>query len=166
MKTKELAFTLSLALMLALLAAVPVSAGEPVIETGTYDNLWMPFDPSLCPGFVVWDHEVGTYRTTYYYDNEGNPLRVDTHYKGIDHLYNETNPDVVLSGKYSGTILYDVRTGELDASGLPLHITIPGHGTVLVRAGRWTPWPDVHAGKDSLGDPQDVEQFCSYLAGN
>jgi hypothetical protein len=56
-------------------------------------------------------------------------------------------------------------TGELFETGVPYHITVPGYGTVLVRAGRW--FGDGHlAGKDSLDDPQDVAQLCALLAGD
>lgn len=158
---------LPLVLVLALLIAVPVSAGPPVIETGEFDIDFVPFDPSPCPGIEIHDPEVATYRMTSFFDNQGNLVRVRTHYIGVDHLYNPLNPDVVLTGSFSGSQEFDLRTGEESVSGLPFHITVPGYGTVLVRAGRWSVYPSGHlAGKDSLFDPEDMEQLCSLLAGD
>jgi hypothetical protein len=169
MKTIRSAFVLSLGLVLALLVALPVAAAPPVVETGTYDHIWNPFGEfrdGICPGIEVLDHEVGAYRTTSFYDNEGNLLRVQTKYVGTDNLYNPANPGVVLSGHYAASTEYDARTGEVTGQGVPIHVTVPGYGTVMLRAGRWSPWPDHTAGKDSYASSTDLEQLCSCLAGN
>ena len=68
---------LLLALAFSLLLAVPASADPPLIETGTWEDVYMPFDPQVCPGIEVWDHEVLTYRQTTYFDNESNVAVVD-----------------------------------------------------------------------------------------
>jgi hypothetical protein len=162
-------FVLPLALAFALLVAVPVSAAPPVIVTGTFEvDYPVELDPWPCPGIEIWDHEVGTYRLTSYFDNEGNLLRIQAHYLGVDNFYNPANPDIVLSGHFSGTGEIDPNTEELMLiRGAPYHITVPGYGTVLVRAGRWLQYPNGQvAGKNSLLDPKDVAQFCSLLAGD
>lgn len=165
MKTTRI--TVALAFVLMLLVAIPVSAAAPIVETGTYEQDYMPFGPSLCPGIEVWDHEVGTYRMAAFYDNKGNLLEVRTKYSGTDNFYNPANPGVVLSGDYAGTIVYDARTGRTYGYGLAAHITMPGYGTVLLRAGNWSAFHDEQrAGKDSFDSAEDMEQFCSYLAGN
>jgi hypothetical protein len=159
---------LLLALALAFLATVSVSAAPPIIETGTFEDNYMPFDPPLCPGIEVWDHEVATYRQTVFLDNEGNVKSVRLHFVGTDTFYNPENPGVELSGQFSATAEVDLQTGELvNARGLPVHITIPGYGTALVRAGFWSRYPNGHlGGKDSFEDPDDIAAFCSYLAGD
>ena len=83
-------------------------------------------------------------------------------------FYNPDNPGVVLSGKFSATAEVDLQTGEfVNGRGLPVHITIPGYGTALVRAGFWSHYPHGHlAGKDSFEDPEDLAAFCSYLSGD
>ena len=88
--------------------------------------------------------------------------------QGEDNFYNPRNPDVVLSGKFTVTIEIDPLTGVIQARGVPVHITVPGYGAVMLRAGLWTSYyPDMHfAGKNSFTDPKDVAAFCSLLAGN
>ena len=163
---KKLA-VLFLVLLLVLLAAVPVYAAAPVIEIGTFDGHYMPPDYQLCPGLEVWDHEVLTFRQTTYFDKEGNVASIKIHFVGTDTYYNPDKPGVELSGHFSATTEVDLQTGEfIHASGIPVHITVPGYGTVLVRAGLWSRYPNSHfAGKDSFDDPKDIAAFCSLLAG-
>jgi hypothetical protein len=163
-KTARIAVLLALALML--LAAVPVSAAPPVVVTEEAEINY-PLTHQPCPGFQVWDHEFYTLVTTSYYDGEGVLRRQNLHASGIDNFYNPDNPDRVLSGRFFANGKYDERTGEWYIVGVPFHITVPGYGTVLVRAGRWSGFEEDHlAGKDSFLSPKDMEQFCSYLAGN
>jgi hypothetical protein len=159
---------LLLALALALLLAVPVSADGPVVYTGTWEDDYIPEAYQVCPGMELRDHEVLTYRETHYFDNEGNLTSIKIHFLGTDNWYNPQNPGVELSGSFSATTEVDLQTGEyINAHGLPVHITIPGYGTALVRAGFWSRYPNSHlAGKDSFEDPDDIAAFCSYLAGD
>ena len=87
---------------------------------------------------------------------------------GTDTYHNPENPGVELSGHFSATTEVDLQTGEyINASGIPVHITVPGYGTVLVRAGLSSRYPNSHfAGKDSFDDPKDIAAFCSLLAGS
>jgi hypothetical protein len=158
------AVVLPLALTLFLLLAIPVAAAPPVVETGTFEDDYVPWDPSPCPGIVVRDHEVGTYRLTTFFDNTGNPVRFQWYIEGFDNLYNPANPDVVLSGHFVHNVQFDARAGAESHTGIPIHITAPGYGTVMVLAGRWSQFPNGHlAGKDSFNSPTDMAQFCSLL---
>jgi hypothetical protein len=87
---------------------------------------------------------------------------------GIDNFYNTDNPGVELSGNFVVNLESDPDFNLLSVTGVPDHITAPGYGTVLVRAGgQWAIDPDGHiAGKDPFIDPKDVEQFCSIMAGD
>ena len=163
-----LALALAFSLLVAVPAfAVPASAAPPLIETGEYDYHHMSPAFQVCPGIEVWDHEVGIYRQTTYFDKAGNVTGIKIHFSGMDHFYNPENPDVALSGRYSGSVDIDLETGEyIHGRGLPVHIVVPGYGTVLVRAGLWARYPDVHlAGVDSTEDPEGVAAFCALLAG-
>lgn len=156
-------------MMLVLLAIIParaVSAKAPVGESGSMDLNYL-IEPLLCLGIEVWDHEVLTYHQTTYFDNQGNPTIIKVLYQGVDNFYNPLKPDLVLSGKFTGTIEFDPYTGAaIRAFGLPVHINLPGNGTVLLRAGLWGSYPDLHlAGKDSSNDPKDIGLFCSLMAG-
>ena len=158
-------FALLLALAFVLLLAVPVSATPPVVETVSAEDDYVAFDNDPCPGLVIRDHEVYTYTKTSYFDDQGNLVRTQIHAVGTDNLYNPMNPDVVLSGHFVHNFLIDERTGEQTDFGIPYHITVPGYGTVFVEAGRWFP-DGRRVGKQSSGDPKDMEQFCSLLAGD
>lgn len=167
MHVRRLSLNIALALLLALVAAAPVSAAPPVVEIieGDIDYL---VDIINCPDIEVWDHETYTIKITSYYDDQGVLLRAHQHFSGTDNLYNPANPGVVLTGHFAGSGNYNARTGIWYYSGLPFHITVPGYGTVMVRAGRWygPDYPYGHlAGKDSLLSPQDMEQLCSCLSG-
>ena len=166
-QTIKKAFAVPLVFVLVLLVALPVTAAPPVFETWPlYDESHLSFDRSLC-GFEVWDHEVATFQVKYFSDNQGNVQRIQMHVDGIDNFYNPANPNVVLSGKFVGTLVFDADWNVVSAQGVPYHITAPGYGTVMVRAGKWVVYPDSQiAGKNSLLDPKDVQQFCSILAGH
>jgi hypothetical protein len=159
---KRIRITLVLVVALMLLAVISVSAAPPSFETGTFELNYMPFVPSPCPNFDLTEHEVGTYRYIYYYDKQGNLLNIRAHYQGIDEWYNPAHPDVVLSGPFNGTILFDANWNVLSFTGLGTGIRVPGYGTVLQVAGRQIPggkW----VGKNSTVDPKDLEQICSML---
>jgi len=156
------------AIILVALAPVSVaSATPPVIENGIFDDDYkIEFQP--CPGIEVWDHEVLTYRQTAYFDDQGNVTRVKIHFIGTDTFHTPQNPGVELSGHFTATTEIDLQTGEfIHASGVPIKITVPGYGAVLVREGFWKRYPNDHqGGKDSFADPDDLAVFCSLLAGN
>ncbi len=158
------AVVLPLALTLFLLFAMPVFATPPVVYEGPYDETYPSF-LQPCPGFEIWDHEVLTWRETDYFDKQGNLERVHVHYSGTDTFFLPDNPDVTLTGKFVANYEFDLQTLiNIDYRGLPVHITIPGYGNVLMLAGRWSSFPyGHHAGLDTLDNPDDVHAFCSYL---
>jgi len=152
--------------VMMLVMVAPASAGPPEVITNEVENVYEPYDDTLCPGISISKHEIYTERLTFYYDNQGILKRVLGHVDGIDSFYNIANPGVVLSGHFVVNFELDADFNTLSVTGVPYHITAPGYGTVLVRAGLWESYPDGHiAGKDSLVDPKDVAQFCSILGG-
>ncbi len=160
-------FALLLALVLALVIVVPVSADPPDVQVVTAEENYLAFDHSICPDIAIWDRELYTLRFTSYFDNQGNLVRVTIHGSGIDHFYNPENPGFELTSQhFVGNLEVDLQTGAwVNGRGVPYHLTVPGFGTVLLRAGLWTVYPDGHiAGKDSETDPKDMAQFCSLLA--
>jgi hypothetical protein len=158
-------FVLLLVLMITLLVAIPVYAAPPEIITGGYvDDYVSP--TIICPGIEVRNHEVITYRLMLFFDEAGTWFKAESHFMGTDNYYTPSNPDLVLSGSFTAMYHWDARTGLESWTGVPYHITVPGLGTVMVRAGRFTGSQDHLAGKDSLLSPKDLEQFCSCLAGD
>jgi len=169
MRKMKLAVLFALAVIL--LAAVPVSAAKPEVIKWDYEDNSVWAD-ALC-GFPVGDHEVLTIRTTLYYDSKDKLVREEDLLQGVNIFYNWDNPGAELVAKTNVTIHVNFVTGEAYVTGVLGNLTLPGYGTVQMMAGRWD-WVLYHtdfegshlAGKDSLRSPQDVEQFCSYLAGN
>jgi hypothetical protein len=160
------AFVLPLVFVMMFVMVAPASAGPPDVNTYYIDET-SPYQDNPCPGVNIWKHEVYTVRETLYFDKQGYVKSINGHADGIDSFYNPANPDVVLSGHFVVNFEVDPQTGEyLRITGAYYHITAPGYGTVLVRAGLVIS-PNGHvAGKDSFVDPKDVGQFCSILAGN
>jgi hypothetical protein len=157
---KKIALSIVLWLTVFLVAS-PAAAVAPVVEDGVFAEN-RKIDQQPCPGIEVWDDEVATYTLTTFFDNKGNPVRMQIHATGIDKFYNPMNPAVVLSGHFVHNFWLDFRTGALTETGVPLHITVPGYGTVLVEAGRWFADGRV-VGKHSFSDASDMTQFCALL---
>lgn len=157
------AAVLPLALTLFLLLAMPVFATPPVVEEGASDETYVSF-LQPCPGYEIWDHEVLTWRATTYFDQYGEFERARIHYSGTDTFFLKGS-GVSLTGKFAGNNEGYDQNGELvNYRGMPVHITIPGYGNVLMMAGRWSTFPfGRHAGLDTLNNPADVAAFCSYL---
>jgi len=166
MKTKMIVL---LSLVFVLLLAVPVSAAPPVVYTGEIDEAFpIVFEDGSgpCPDFPVYDHNVGTWRFTEYYDNDGVLLKTILHVSGTDNLTNPRNPGVVLSGHYAGTEIYNVRTGEWMAPGTFWSITAPGYGTVLKEAGLYKTANGRLVGIHTSYDPAKMEVLCALLRAN
>lgn len=163
---KRRSYVLLLVLVFPLLFAAPVFAAPPVIEYGGFEEDSAVFDISPCD-FEVRNYEVVSFRMTSFFDTQGDLLRIKMHISGTDYIYNPAYPDAGLSGSFSGNAEVDLATGELVwASGVPWHITAPGYGTVLVRAGRWSVYPDGQlAGKNSFVIESDIAQLCAALSG-
>jgi hypothetical protein len=152
-------------LLLTLVAAVPVAAAPPVVDTGSFDEDFAD-DLPLCPGIVLRDHSVGTYRDTSYFDNQGKLLKYHHSWSGVDNLYNAANPNLVLSGHFSANYFYNAVTGEESAPGTFWSITVPGYGTVFKEAGLWKSRTDRLVGIHTSLDPEKMALLCSLLGGD
>jgi hypothetical protein len=156
---------LPLALVLALLLAVPVYADKPIVTTGDWDITWLVTDPPPCPGIDVWDRSVTTYRETSFFDNQDNLLRKETHMQGTDTLFSPQNPGVELTGPFSTISRYDALTGEEHLNGTGWHINVPGRGVVFLAAGHM--FPDGRfVGRSSWLEPDGWAEVCALLRGD
>ena len=142
--------------------ASPVLASAPVVEKHDV-VLNYPMSDQPCSNGEIWDYEVFTYTLTTFTDQQGNPQRISIHAVGTDNFYNPANPDLKLSGHFVHNFSVNLITGEVAEFGVPVHITVPGYGTVLVEAGRWFADGRI-VGKHSFTDTSDIAQFCSILA--
>lgn len=156
---------LPLALVLALVLVVPVTAAPPVVYTGEWDENYEITDPAPCSDFDVWDHTVGVYRDTYYYDGQGNLLRIHSHWSGTDTVYNPDN-GIEFSGRFSVNWWYDALTGEETYSGQAWNITAPGYGAILKENGHNDTATGQLVGQHDFSDPEALARFCAIMAGD
>jgi hypothetical protein len=159
---KKLAVLL-VVVLIAMAAVAPASAGKPIVETGDY-NLSNPIDPSPC-GFGIEDHVLGTWRSTYFYDNESNLLKVITVSVGTDNLQKTDDPTVVLTGHFTSIDTYNAVTDKGTASGTFLSINLPDYGKVLKIAGRLDFSTGRFVGVDTAS-PEAWALICAALAGD
>ena len=150
MKGKAFALVLLGAVALALVAAMPAFAEQPVVtETHLDRTRTIPAGPDFCPfPFVV--HTEGTLRTAVYSDGRTVTWAVDFHIA-------YTNP---ANGKSVGTVLAGPVIEEPNGDGTVTvtingndgHVTAPGQGTLWAEVGRL-----VYIA-DSSGTPLEVLQ--------
>lgn len=162
----KFAVVLPLALVLALLVAVPVSADKPVVTTGTWVEDWIVTDPAPCPDFDVWDHEVGVFRETRYFDKQGNLLRTHYHWSGTDTVYTLDFPGIEFTGRFSTSYWYDEYTGEETYSGQAWNITAPGYGVILKEVGHYDTATGKLVGQHDFSDPEALARFCTIMRGD
>jgi len=159
------AVILPLALVLAFLIALPVSAAPPVIETGSFTDDFLMEDPAPCPGIEIWDRQEGVYQDTYFFDNQGNLLRIHNHWLGSDTLYNPANPGVEFSGQFSFNHWYDALTGQDTYSGNAWNLTAPGYGGILKDVGHFDTATGQFVGRHDFSDPEALARFCAIMVG-
>jgi hypothetical protein len=158
---KRLAVVL-LVLLLTFVFAVPIYAAPPVITSGDFDVF--SDEEITCPGFTVRDHMVGKWRTTSFYDNQGQLREEFNHYVGTDNLYNKDNPSFVLSGHFSSHDNYNKLTGEYTWEGTSWSIKLPGYGMVIKQAGLYKDSTGRLVGIHTNFDPEAIARLCSLLA--
>jgi hypothetical protein len=134
MKNKRLlsGVIILVAVSLALVSAMTVSAAEPNTQAFHDENSGVVAD---CGGFLALaDYEIDG-RATTFFDNDGNPLRVQAHA-----VYNGT-----LTNSVTGLILRDpsrltltasLQEGTTTQAGLAFAITVPGEGIAMLDVGR------------------------------
>jgi hypothetical protein len=153
-----------LALMFLLLAAVPVYAAPPVIETGEINFDLPVYECSGSPGFLILDHAIGTFRSTSYYDKNGALLRTVVKSIGTDNLHKEGS-NVALTGHFTSIDTYNGDGARISTTGTFLSITIPPYGKVVQIAGRVDYVKGTFAGVDT-SSPETWAVICGALAGN
>ena len=159
-----------LAAMTGLLLAAPSYADKPQIvrEMTRFD-----FPIVDCDSFEVWTK--GWERDTYkwWYDEFGDPLRVQVKIQITEgEYYNATDPDKTVSqgkiGVGENTMIdYDFVTFAQHNSGAAYKLTIPGIGHVFLHVGTWIWDADgtfVHHGPDfALAEGETGLALCEAL---
>jgi hypothetical protein len=149
----------------ALVSAGAASAAPPTTETFTFSGTNVLTD--LCPFDVVSDFH-SKFRATTFSDSAGDPVSVKTHAVFLGTL---TNPDTgkSVTDRDHWTTIEDLGSGTSTIVGLLFHINIPGHGIVVLWAGKAI--IDNETGETLFeAGPKDVEAgletLCAYLGGS
>ena len=114
-----------------------------------------------CGDFLIWDHAVGGFTETTFFDKDGNPVRVTLHVRGLDHLYNTTNPAKAIEGNFSWNSQLDLQSGEEMRTGPVWHITAPKYGSLYFETGRWV-WTNGEL-LFQTGLATGIEPICEFL---
>jgi hypothetical protein len=128
-------FLLVLALALAPLAlAAPATAIEPTVETFHFEGT----DPFVsCEGFdIIVNYSVDIVERTFY-DNTGEPVRIQIQIQGEGELVN-TVTGATNTGASPSMVIVDLEAGTDTTVGLVFHNNLPGEGIVALQAGRIT----------------------------
>jgi hypothetical protein len=128
-------FLLVLALALAPLAlAAPASATPPTVET-FHEEGTAPI--ASCDGFdIVVNFTVDIVERTFY-DNTGEPIRIQIQIQGEGELVN-TVTGATNTGSGPTMDIIDLEAGTDTTVGLVFHNNLPGEGIVALQAGRIT----------------------------
>lgn len=152
-----------LALIMLGIFALPALAVPP-------DPMEIPFNPSYevadCGTFQVMNHEESTLRLTFFYDGEGNLVRVNQYWSGTDYLtHSETEKSI--ASNFTNHAVIDLTTSTVRQGGIFWHVTVPHQGPVFFETGQYVildiedPEPDItFHGVSNL----DEEALCSLLA--
>lgn len=156
--------SLFLTLFVLAIMVVPALAVPP-------DHIEFPNSQSYlvadCGDFEVINYEQSTIRLTFFFDSEGNPVRVNQFWSGTDTLTNSVTGKAVASDFHNHAV-YDLSTSTVHQSGVFWHVNVPHQGQVYFMAGQVIgidfEQPDAEitfTGAMNL----DEEMLCSLLAG-
>ena len=95
-------FVALLAVLIALVAAIPASADQPVLwYDEDYDNIWPLFDCRLIGyDYTILVREIGHHSEELYLDKDGNVVKTFYKAKGNGYLFNEYNPALMVDNNY------------------------------------------------------------------
>ena len=128
-----------LALLIALAFASPALAAAPSVET--FEDVVTGNVLVNCDGFDVIENASTTARVTTFYDNAGNPVRVQVQVKYQGTLTNSVTGKIVVDGPDAFLVVHDLD-GSSSSRGLLYSINILGEGVVVLDAGTITFYSD------------------------
>jgi hypothetical protein len=114
--------------------AAPASATPPTVETFHEEGTapWVS-----CEGFdIVVNFTVDIVERTFY-DNTGEPIRIQIQFQGEGELVN-TVTGATNTGSSPSMVIVDLEAGTETEVGLVFHNNLPGEGIVALQAGRIT----------------------------
>jgi hypothetical protein len=138
-----------------------VSRAPAVEEFPISDEFDLP-----CGGFTVHVSYAGFGRATTYFNEAGDPIRLQIHTTVHGSAVN-TSTGRSLSDDESAVVSIDLLTGETTINGAPAHVTAPGEGIVIHDTGRivfdanWN--VTFEAGPHDQADQGPFQAYCSAL---
>ena len=125
-------FLVTAVTLLTLTSVTTVFAAKPFVETFRNEGSFVAAD---CGTFLALEDFVEDVTVTTFFDNAGNPIRVQVHanFNGII-TNSETGRTVRDPGHY--TITIDLPEGTSTYAGLVFAITVPGEGIAVLDAGK------------------------------
>jgi hypothetical protein len=128
-----------LALLIALAFSSPALAAAPTVET--FEDVMTNNVLVNCDGFDIIENARRTIRIVTFYDNAGDPVRVQVHVKYQGTLANSVTGKTVVDGPDAFLAVEDID-GTFHLHGLLYSINIPGEGVAVLDAGTITFYPD------------------------
>lgn len=133
MKNSRFRLLLVIAITLLALASVTtVFAAKPDVETFHNEGSFVAAD---CGSFLALEDFVEDARVTTFFDQAGNPVRVQVHVN-FEGILTNTATGLTLRDPGHFTIVFDLQEGTTTQVGLIFGITVPGEGIAVLDAGK------------------------------
>jgi hypothetical protein len=121
-----------------------------------------------CGRFNIRDDFVLEATQTTYYDRNGEPIRIRTHFTGVDRFYDSKTGKEYTDTTANTIDFVDLQSGQTRAVGVEFHLTVSGV-VVVIDAGRliFNGHGEVvfQAGKHQLlSSEPDTAKFCEVMA--
>jgi hypothetical protein len=154
----------SLTVVLALLPLSVALASPPLIQTmHDQGTQVVPVTPCGFPVVLDWTEDD---HITIFFDQSGNPVKVQVHVQYYAKVINPGNGKSVIENA-TYTIVFNLQTGSSTYAGTEYNVNVPGAGIVLLDAGRVI--FDANGNITFERGPKeflngDFQAFCSALA--
>lgn len=155
---------LSIVLMvfvLALLAGVAYAA--PPVRLEFYDDT--PYQLADCGDFQVINYPEYTFQYKFFFDNDGNLVRVHQLWSGVDVLTNSVT-GYAINSPFTNYAVFNETDFSVHQGGVFWHVIVPHEGQVYFQAGQFASidYTDPNAEISFTGATNlDVDGLCSLL---
>lgn len=122
------------ALIMVVLTIAPAFAIQPVTET--FEDTITNSVLASCDGFDIIENATTTLRLTTFFNQAGDPSRVQTRFTYQGTFTNSSTGKSITDAPDPQLYVFDVTTGELTTAGLIISVNVPGEGVVLLDAGK------------------------------
>jgi len=154
-----------LALALALGIACNAACAAPPLHE-RFDFAYEAEPMASCGDFIILADGAGITHLTTFFDAKGVPQRVTLHgnYSGL--MTNPLNGKTLADAPSVPFVTLDLRSGVETSVGTYWNVTLPGHGVIVVEAGRLVfdgDGPPVFIAGPHLPPPETIALLCEAL---